>query len=341
MSLLGGYAAIVCDLDGVVYRGPRPVDHAVEALDAAGLPVQYATNNAARPPDVVAQHLSRLGLTLTPDDVTTSSQAGAWVLGRHVAPGSRVLAVGGIGVPQALRENGFDVILPTDAARAEPPAAVLQGLGAEVSVSDLAEAAYAIEAGAVWVATNTDATLPTDRGVAPGNGALIGAVERAVGRGPDDVAGKPHPPLYRLCAERLGVPVERMLAIGDRLETDIEGAVRTGMDSVMVLTGVHGLRDALHAAPERRPTFVLPDLRGLAAELPKPVVEDGWGRCGGLRRRIDASGWTAEGDGSPLEDLNAAVTAGYAALDAGVMDAGALDAAWDVVLDLLPAVADG
>ncbi len=341
MSLVERYQALVCDLDGVVYRGPSPVDHAVEALGSAGVPVHYATNNASRPPDAVAEHLLHLGLSATTEDVTTSSQAGAWVLEHHVPTGSAVLAIGGPGVPRALRESGFDVVLPIEAQGAGAPVAVLQGLGAEVTAADLAEAAYAIEAGARWVATNTDATLPTDRGVAPGNGALIGAVERAVGRGPDDIAGKPHPPLYRLCAERLGQPVERVLAIGDRLETDIEGAVRTGMDSVLVLTGVHTLRDAARAAAKRRPTFVLPDLRGLGAQLPTPVVVEGWGSCGRRRRRVDAAGWRAEGEGSPLEDLNAALLAAYAALDAGSLTLDGLDAVWDEMQCLLREVTAG
>ena len=159
-------------------------------------------------------------------------------------------------------------------------AAVLQGYGPGVCAADLAEAAYAVEDGAVWVATNTDATLPTDRGTAPGNGTLVGAVERAVGRPPDEVAGKPSPPLYLMCAQRHDAGPETVLAVGDRLETDIEGAGAAGMDSALVLTGVHGLRDALLAPPPRRPTYLLPDLRQLAEPLSPGRVEDGWGVAG-------------------------------------------------------------
>ncbi|WP_345208732.1 HAD-IIA family hydrolase [Fodinibacter luteus] len=259
------YAAVVCDLDGVVYRGPTAVPHAVEALRALDVPVLYATNNASRAPGDVAAHLRELGLPCAPELVATSSQAGAWLMTQRMPAGTSVLAVGGPGVATALEEAGLTVLRP-DAGAGHTVSAVLQGYGPSVTASDLAEAAYAVQAGATWVATNTDATLPTDRGMAPGNGSLVAAVERAVGRGPDVVAGKPAPPLYLLCAERLDIPAGRVLAVGDRLDTDIEGAVAAGMDSLFVLTGVDDLYACLEAPASRRPTWVAPDLRALATD---------------------------------------------------------------------------
>jgi len=264
-TLVARYAAVVCDLDGVVYRGPAAVPHAVEVLGALDVPVLYATNNASRSPADVATHLGELGLPCTAEAVATSSQAGAWLLGDRLAAGSPVLAVGGAGVAAALTEAGLRPVLPDD-AESTPVDAVLQGYGPAVTATDLAEAAYAVEGGAVWVATNTDGTLPTDRGVAPGNGSLVAAVERAVGHPPHLVAGKPAPPLYLLCAGRLDLPAQRVLAVGDRLDTDIEGAVAAGMDSLLVLTGVDDLRACLEAPPQRRPTWVAPDLRALVAD---------------------------------------------------------------------------
>ncbi len=264
-ALVDRYAAVVCDLDGVVYRGPTAVPHAVEVLGALDLPVLYATNNASRSPADVARHLGELGLACTAEAVATSSQAGAWLLGDRLAAGSPVLAGGGAGVAGALTEAGLRPVLRGDAESTQVDA-VLQGYGPAVTATDLAEAAYAVEGGAVWVATNTDGTLPTDRGVAPGNGSLVAAVERAVGHPPHLVAGKPAPPLYLLCAGRLDLPAERVLAVGDRLDTDIEGAVAAGMDSLLVLTGVDDLRACLEAPPQRRPTWVAPDLRALVAD---------------------------------------------------------------------------
>jgi HAD superfamily hydrolase (TIGR01450 family) len=288
--LVARYAAVVCDLDGVVYRGPTAVPFAVQTLAGLDLPVLYATNNASRSPRDVAAHLRELGLECTPDAVATSSQAGAWLLARRLRPGAPVLAVGGPGVREALGEAGLRPV-PPDAAADTAVQAVLQGYGPTVTATDLAEAAYAVQGGAVWAATNTDGTLPTDRGVAPGNGSLVAAVERAVGHPPHLVAGKPAPPLYLLCAERLGVDTARVLAVGDRLDTDIEGAVAAGADSLLVLTGVDDLRACLEAPANRRPTWVSPDLRGLLAD-----PDDGAG---------------------PLATLTAAVRAVHGAHDAG------------------------
>lgn len=254
--------AIACDLDGVVYRGAEAVPHAVEALQAVSVPVRYLTNNASRPPEVVAEHLRRLGLPADRSQVLTSSQVGASALAERF-PGGRVLAVGGPGVALALQEAGLSVSDSADGVDA-----VLQGYGADVTASHLAEAAYAIEAGAWWVATNTDATLPSDRGVAPGNGTLVAAVERAVGRPPDRVCGKPHPDLYAVAASRLGMPPGRILAIGDRLDTDIEGANRAGAPALLVLTGIDTRESAATAPEHQRPSVILDDLRGLHRLVP-------------------------------------------------------------------------
>lgn len=258
----GTIRAIVCDLDGVVYRGPVAVTHAVEALLGVDVPVCYATNNASRPPQVVADQLRALGLPVSESQVLTSAQAGAAAIAADL-PGARVLAIGGPGVVLALEEAGLIVSRSADGVDA-----VLQGYGTEVTAADLAEAAYAIQAGARWVATNTDATLPSERGIAPGNGSLVAAVERAVGREPDRVCGKPHPDLYDVAAARLGVPAGSMLAIGDRLDTDIEGANRAGTPSVLVLTGVAAHADLEHAPERELPSAVMEDLRGLWRLVP-------------------------------------------------------------------------
>ena len=320
-GLVDGYAAVVCDLDGVVYRGPEAVDHAVLALSALSVPVMYATNNASRPPAEVAAHLTELGLHARGRDVVTSSQAGARELARHLRAGAGVLAVGGEGVREALRDNGFRVLNPK-VVRQRPTAdiaGVLQGYGPEVSAADLAEASYAIEAGAVWVATNTDDTLPTHRGTAPGNGTLVAAVRRAVGRQPI-VVGKPHAPLYRLCAERLGQDARRVLAVGDRLDTDIAGAVEAGMDSVLVLTGVDSVTTLAVAATGQRPTYLVEDLRALSAAYVPAETDYSWWTCGQDRRRIVDGRWEVAGHGEPIEAARAGIAALHEALDLGDLD---------------------
>ncbi len=335
--LICGYRGVVCDLDGVVYRGEHAVPHAIESLAgirAAGLRIVYATNNASRPPAHVADHLERLGVQLDAADVVTSSQAGARRLAGELPAGATVLAVGGEGVPLALDEAG---LLPIRAERVLDHldrggtiAAVLQGFGPDVSWRDLAEAALAVSAGARWVATNTDITLPIDRGIVPGNGTLVGAVRDALGVAPI-VVGKPHPPLYEAGAAVLGTSPAQTLAIGDRLDTDIEGAVNAGMDSLYVMTGVSRVREVALADASRRPTFLAVDLRATCAPYLTPVVrQEGAlirGGCGAALAVAGPQGLDLHEGGDGNERLRALVAAVWALRDAA---AGADPiAAWD------------
>lgn len=281
--LIGRYAGIVCDLDGVVYLGPAAVDHAVDALNAQSVPIVYATNNASRTPADVAEHLLDLGVVTDAAHIVNSSMAGAHAVASRLGAGAPVLAVGGAGVAAALVAAGLRAVLPAEHARDDTPVeAVLQGYGASVTAADLGEAAYAIERGAIWVATNDDRTLPTNRGIAPGNGTLVSAVRTATGVDPV-VVGKPQPPLYLIAAEILGFEPAALVGVGDRLDTDIAGAVAAGLDSVLVCTGVDGPREAALAPPAMRPTYLLRDLRGLSQPYAAPEpTPDGW-ICGTAR----------------------------------------------------------
>ncbi len=189
-------------------------------------------------------------------------------------PGSAVLVIGGRGLTEALREQGLRPVLSCE----EQPAAVVHGYAPEVGWRQLAEGVYAVRRGLPWIATNLDLTLPTPRGPVPGNGALVAAVRAATGSEPLLVAGKPHVPLYRETVVRIGA--RRPLVVGDRLDTDIEGANNVGADSLLVMTGATRPGDLLAAPPPRRPTCIAADLRGLLATHP-PVqpAGDGW-RCG-------------------------------------------------------------
>ena len=313
--MLEGYRGIVCDLDGVVYRGHEPVAHAVEALNAAassGRGVVYATNNASRTPREVAAQLTRLGITLAADDVVTSAQAGARRVRELVGEGARVLAVGGEGVRAALRHEGLLVAGEAAGARA-----VLQGFGQDVGWRDLAEAAYAVQAGAVWVATNVDTTLPTERGTAPGNGTLVAAVRDASGVEPV-VVGKPSTPLYELSAQVLGADAAQTLAVGDRLDTDIAGANAAGIDALLVLTGVHGPADLAAAPPAQRPRYVAADLRSLGVAYESPRRVDGCWTCGPAAVRLLRSPeprLETVSDGPPELLLRAALNAWWEAVD--------------------------
>ena len=274
------------DLDGVVYVGPAAVPGVPAALAAAreaGMRLGFVTNNAARTPQQVADHLTELAVPAEPDDVITSSQAAASVVAGLLGDGARVLPVGGPGVSAALTAAGLTVV-----ERAEDdPAAVVQGYGPAVGWAQLAEAVVAVRRGARHVATNTDATIPSPRGVLPGNGALVGVVSAVTGQAPL-VTGKPDPAMHAECVRRTGA--EHPLVVGDRLDTDIEGARRAGAASLLVLSGVAGPAELLAAGPDHRPDLLARDAAGLLAAHPPVVAADGAWRCGGWSARADRDG---------------------------------------------------
>ena len=265
--LVEHYDAVILDLDGVVYVGDTAVDGVAQVLATArqrDVTIAFVTNNASRTPESIAAALTGLGVQAEPDDVVTSAQAAARAVADRVPPGSPVLVIGAEGLLSAVRQTG---LVPVDSSDADP-VAVVQGFGPDVGWQQLTEGAVAIRQGAIWVASNTDLTLPTARGPAPGNGAFVNALAAAVGTRPAVVAGKPHRPLFDETIRRTGSRLP--LVVGDRLDTDIEGAVNCGADSLLVLTGVTDVPSLLKAAPGQRPSYVAWTLEGLvsAHEVP-------------------------------------------------------------------------
>lgn len=271
-GILAGIDVVLADLDGVIYRGAGAIEYAVESINAIGpdTRVGYLTNNASRTDATVAAHLTELGLTVAPADVVTSPQAAVRLLAALVPQGSTVLVVGGEGLTSEVERVGLVVTRSAE----DKPAAVIQGFDPTVGWIHLAEASFALNAGGEavhWVATNTDWTIPQARGIAPGNGTLVSAVHSAVGRLPI-VAGKPEVAIYEEAFLRFGS--RSALMIGDRLDTDIRGANRAGIASVLVLTGIDQAKQLLAAAPEDRPTYILDDLRGLHEPYPAIVTDE-------------------------------------------------------------------
>lgn len=279
--LAESYDVALFDLDGVLYLGSQAAPHAAGAVRrsrAAGLRAAYVTNNASRTPAAVAEHLTELGIPADADDVVTSGQAAARLVADRVPAGSAVLVLGTEALAQQARGHGLRPVRSVEQAGDGGPAAVLQGLAPETGWHDLAEACLALRAGALWVAGNLDATLPTARGPLPGNGAMVAALRAATGLEPI-VAGKPEPGLHAEAVRRTGA--RRPLVVGDRLDTDILGAVRVGADCLLVLTGVVDLTSLLTAPPDRRPTFVAADLRALLHPQPPVELDGDAARCGG------------------------------------------------------------
>jgi glycerol-1-phosphatase len=310
VSLSSGFDLVIFDLDGVVYLGTDPVPgatDAIRALAASGPSVAYATNNASRGAAEVARLLTALGLPATPEQVITSAGAAADLLADELAPDSPVLVVGAPALADELTRVGLTPVTEAEAR----PVAVVQGYGPQVGWAALAEACVAIRAGARWVATNTDATMPSPRGPLPGNGSLVAVLRTALGREPDTVVGKPHPELFTLATRRFGA--RHPLIVGDRLDTDIAGAVRARMPSLLVLTGVTRPADLLRAPATERPTYVATDLRALSTQesaVRVPAWPDG-ATVGGWRVTLDDDHIGLSGQGGPDDAIRALASAAW------------------------------
>jgi HAD superfamily hydrolase (TIGR01450 family) len=264
--LIDSFDSLLLDLDGVVYRGKKAIAGAVESITKAqrlGKSVGYITNNASRTPSQIAMQLREFGIRIEDHQIIGSARAAAKLLAGKIPSGSKVLVVGGEGLRTEVEALGFSLVASSE----ELPSAVIQGFSPEVGWKDLAEAAFAIQNGAIWIATNQDWTLPLEKGIAPGNGTLVGAVHTAVGILPE-FAGKPFRPIFDSALSELGF--QKPLVIGDRLDTDIKGAVAAGLESAAVLTGILGNRELLGAKSDERPNYILTDLSELFRDYPKP-----------------------------------------------------------------------
>src|ERR1700739_23978 len=211
------YDCLLIDLDGTVFRGAEPTAGAVRSLDEVHGRKLFVTNNASRSADQVASHLRELGFTASGADVVTSAPSAAHLLACDLPPEPAGSIVGPEGWANEIAAVGLRPVRRYD----DDPVAVVQGLSTTIGWPDLAEAALAIRAGALWVAANVDPTLPTERGLVPGNGSLVAALRTATGAQPQ-VAGKPAPTLMTDAVAR--GDCRAALVIGDRLDTDIEGA---------------------------------------------------------------------------------------------------------------------
>jgi len=305
----GIYDTLLADLDGVVYEGKHVIEPApriINELQKAGVKVGYVTNNSSRKPETIADQLRGFGVEVEPSQIIGSAQTGVEVLATLIPAGSKVLVVGGEGLRSRVVESGFELVESAD----DKPAAVIQGFAPDVAWKHLAEAAFSIQNGAKWVATNQDWTLPQDRGLAPGNGTLVSAVHTATGILPL-VAGKPEPAIFATAVREFSA--DKPLFVGDRIDTDITGANNAGIDSVLVLTGVSTRKEVLGIKPEGRPKFIIQDMRELTKPYVAPVQTKYGFKCGktevellGNKVRVTA------GDPKSIDALKAACAVIYA-----------------------------
>ena len=287
------YQLALLDLDGVVYRGKNPVEHAADSIHAAeslGMTIEYTTNNSSRHQSVVADQLKGFGLAVEPWQVITSSVVAARMVAKAVPSGARVLVLGADHLRDEVARNGLTIV----EAPQDHPDAVIQGWYPEMTWQMMANVSFAVEAGAAYFVTNRDLTIPRELGIAPGCGSMIQAVINATGVEPVASAGKPESFMYDEARELNAaeghdlVPKESSIAIGDRLDTDIEAGNRGGYDSLAVLTGVTNPAELMLAPEHLRPTFVAKDLRELAKAQPEP-------------ERVDEHRWTCAGASASME----------------------------------------
>jgi glycerol-1-phosphatase len=266
-ALAAGYRGIVLDLDGVVYLGEEVVPAAPAALEGVrglGVRLAFVTNNSFRPPELVTEKLGRLGVKAAVEEVLTSAQATVHLLGgADGLRGTRVLVVGGPGLRQALEDAGARLLDFADWRRAE---VVAVGFDPDLTYDRVKAAALAIRAGARFVGSNPDTTLPTPEGFWPGAGATLAMLRAATGVRPE-VAGKPERALLETAAAAIGPGP--YLMVGDRADTDLDGAHRLGWATALVLSGVITAADLpdLTIAPDH----LLADVGGLL-DPPGPVV---------------------------------------------------------------------
>ncbi len=329
-NLVARFDVGLFDLDGVCYLGPNPVIHAPENIReaiGAGMRQAYVTNNAGRTPAAMAAQLDSLGIPATAANVISSGQVGARMLAQRIPPGSKVLVLGTDALRADVQREGLLVVESSD----DEPVAVIQGFSPEIDWLRMSEAALAIRAGALYLATNLDSTIPRDRGLMIGNGSIAAAISNSTGVIPLS-AGKPEPEIFEIAARMM--KAERPFAIGDNLDTDIQGAVAAKMPVLHVLTGLATARDVVLAPAIQRPTFLADDLRSLNEPYPEinhdghtVVVEDTRAWWDGtmhvekkgeelrlpnvlgmnVYRALAHAAWEAADRGVPLETLGEAI----------------------------------
>lgn len=320
--LLESYDLTMFDLDGVIYVSGRAIEGVAERLQRvrdAGVHLAFVTNNASRTPEKVATNLVKLGVEATAADVVTSAQAAARVVKDRFGADAKVLLLGGPGLAAALAAEGIEVVTEPDEA-----AAIVSGYGPDVLWKDIMRAATLVRDGLPYVASNTDMTIPTDFGLAPGHGVLVRTLSDFAGVEPI-VAGKPARPLMDETIRRVGG--DRPLMVGDRLDTDIEGARAVGVDSLLVMTGVTHLHELVAATADLRPSYISPDLEGLFEPHATPTLDDQGARLGGWTATVDAGVLVVRGEGNPADWWRVVAVAGWAELDAtgSVVDVAALE----------------
>ena len=257
---LRGISAVILDMDGVLYRGDRPIKGAAEAVDSlrrSGKKVIFLTNNSECSRPVYLKKLARMGIPAADGDVVTSGQVAADYV-RKRSPDAKVFVIGGEGLVGEIRDAGLEIVSPEKATH------LVVGIDQSLTYEKLRRGLQTILSGAEFVATNPDTVYPTENGLSPGAGSIIAALERSSGRKPDVVIGKPSPHTIKFVLRAIGKKPKETAIIGDQVETDIKAGKRTGLMTILVLSGVTRPEDAKRWRGSRNaPDFIINSLKGV------------------------------------------------------------------------------
>ena len=258
-KLLGNLHGLILDMDGVLWEGDRPLPGMPEFLSflrAEEIRIILATNNASLTPESYVQKLAWMGAEVRREEIITSATATAEYLKSVARPGEKIFIIGEEGLTRAIEEAGLTIAEPGDLHAAY----VVCGMDRGLTWQKLANATIYLRGGARFIGTNPDLTFPTERGIAHGNGAVLAALTAASGVKPT-IIGKPFPSLFQMALRKIGIPKARVASLGDRLETDILGARKVGIHSILVLTGISSRKELRHS--RIKPTLVVKDLPSL------------------------------------------------------------------------------
>ncbi|MGX7352701.1 HAD superfamily hydrolase [Enterococcus canis] len=247
------YQGYLIDLDGTIYRGKEPIPAGrrfIEALQAQKIPFRFVTNNTTKSPATVADRLANeFNIQVTADTVYTATLATIDYM-KATDRGNRVFVIGEAGLIDLILASGF-------VWEAETPDYVVVGLDTELTYEKIVTATLAIQKGALFIGTNPDKNIPTERGLLPGAGSVVAFVETATQTKPVMI-GKPNAVMMDLAVAELGLPKEDVIMVGDNYETDIQAGLQNGVDTLLVLSGFTP-KEAVPTLPEA-PTFVLDSL---------------------------------------------------------------------------------
>ena len=258
-QLLANLHGLILDMDGVLWEGNSPLPGMPEFLSflrAEEIRIILATNNASQTPESYVQKLARMGAEVRRDEIITSATATAEYLKSVARPGEKIFLIGEEGLTRAIEAAGLPLAEPDELHAAY----VVCGMDRGLTWQKLANATISLRGGARFIGTNPDLTFPTERGIAHGNGAVLAALTAASGVKPT-IIGKPFPALFQMALRKMRIPKARVAALGDRLETDILGARKVGIKSILVLTGISSRKELRYS--KIKPTLVVEDLPSL------------------------------------------------------------------------------